>query len=164
MKQIYEYNVNMLNFIRKNILAIFVLTILSGATAMASENPYVIETDTGWVWFGYKKDYIHRIVETQPRFPGAEEDISSQFEAIRRFIFQNFPPPAFPVSGRLQGTVFVTFVVEIDGSLTNIEILRSFDGLDEEAIRVVKSMPNWIPGKIRGRAVRTQFNMPIRFP
>lgn len=156
----------MLNFIKKNILAIFVLTILSGATAMASENPYVIETDTGWVWFGYKKDYIHRIVETQPRFPGAEEGVDGHFRAIERFIHENRKrPPAIRFSPPLtQGTVFITFVVETDGSLTNIEILRGVTSYrDEEAIRLIEIMPNWIPGKIRGRAVRTQFNMPIRF-
>jgi len=150
----------MLNFTKKIAFIFFVLCF--GSTALAPNNPHVIETDTGWVWFGYKKDYIHRFVEVQPLFPRTET--LDHIGALHRFIRSNMryrggcSPP-------LRSTVFVTFVVETDGSLTNIEILRGLDDdeLDSEAIRLIEIMPNWIPGKIRGRAVRTQFNMPIRF-
>ena len=64
----------------------------------------------------------------------------------------------------IQGKGFVTFVVEKDGRGTNIKILRGIGGgCDEEAIRVVKNMPNWIPGKQRNVPVRVQFNLPISF-
>jgi protein TonB len=64
----------------------------------------------------------------------------------------------------IQGTVFVTFVVEPDGSITDARILRGIGGaLDEEAIRVVNAMPPWVPGKQSGDEVRVQFNLPIRF-
>ncbi|MCF8298968.1 MAG: energy transducer TonB [Saprospiraceae bacterium] len=60
--------------------------------------------------------------------------------------------------------VYVTFVIEKDGSLTNIRILRGIGaGCDEEAIKVIKAMPNWESGKQRGKAVRVQYNMPIKF-
>ncbi len=64
----------------------------------------------------------------------------------------------------IQGTVYATFVVEPDGRITNVGILRGIGGgCDEEAIRVIRNMPRWKPGKQRSKAVRVQFNMPIRF-
>ena len=64
----------------------------------------------------------------------------------------------------IQGRVFVTFVVERDGSVTDVRVLRGIGGgCDEEAIRVIKNMPKWNPGKQRGKSVRVQFNMPILF-
>jgi protein TonB len=64
----------------------------------------------------------------------------------------------------IQGTVYVTFVVERDGSVTDVRVLRGIGGgCDEEAIRVIKAMPKWNPGKQRGKPVRVQFNMPIKF-
>jgi len=64
----------------------------------------------------------------------------------------------------IEGTVYVTFVIERDGSVTDVKILRSIGGgCDDEAIRVVRNMPKWEPGKQRGKPVRVQFNMPIKF-
>lgn len=64
----------------------------------------------------------------------------------------------------IQGKVYLKFVIEKNGSITNIVILRGIGGgCDEEAIRVVKSMPTWIPGKQRGIPVRVEFNLPVRF-
>ena len=64
----------------------------------------------------------------------------------------------------IQGVVYVTFVVEPDGSISNVRVIRGIGGgCDEEAIRVVKMMPKWIPGNQRGKPVRVQFNMPIKF-
>ena len=64
----------------------------------------------------------------------------------------------------IQGTVYVTFVVEHDGSVTDVRILRGIGGgCDEEAVRVINSMPKWNAGKQRGKPVRVQFNMPIKF-
>ncbi|MBR5029263.1 MAG: energy transducer TonB, partial [Bacteroidales bacterium] len=64
----------------------------------------------------------------------------------------------------LEGRVFVTFVVEKDGSIANPKVLRDIGGgCGEEAIRVVRSMPKWKPGKQRGKAVRVQFNLPVMF-
>ena len=64
----------------------------------------------------------------------------------------------------IQGKVYVTFVVEVDGSITDVKVLRGIgSGCDDEAVRVVKSMPKWVPGKQRGVPVRVQFNLPINF-
>ncbi|PKP34305.1 MAG: energy transducer TonB, partial [Bacteroidetes bacterium HGW-Bacteroidetes-15] len=63
-----------------------------------------------------------------------------------------------------QGTVYVTFVVEPNGSISNVKLLRDIGGgCGTEAIRVVKAMPKWQPGKQRGKAVRVQFNLPVKF-
>lgn len=64
----------------------------------------------------------------------------------------------------IQGTVYVNLVVEKDGSITNIKILRGvIQAYDDEVIRVVKLFPKWIPGKLKGKPVRVSFNMPITF-
>jgi len=100
---------------------------------------------------------IFQIVEEQPEFPGGEE-------ARLRFLRDNMNYPMMAREAGIQGTVFVTFVVERDGSITDVQILRGIGGgCDEEAVRVTRMMPRWKPGKQRNRPVRTQFRMPIRF-
>ena len=64
----------------------------------------------------------------------------------------------------ISGKVYITFVVEKDGSITDVKVLRGIGGgCDEEAVRVVQSMPRWSPGKQRGKPVRVQYNLPVRF-
>ncbi|MEI6747602.1 MAG: energy transducer TonB, partial [Bacteroidota bacterium] len=64
----------------------------------------------------------------------------------------------------IQGTVYVSFVVDSKGKVTDVRVLRGIGGgCDEEALRVVRMMPSWRPGKQNGQSVRVQFNMPIRF-
>jgi len=100
---------------------------------------------------------IFLVVEDEPGFPGGEE-------ARMRFLQQHMRYPAIAREAGIQGTVFVTFVVERDGSITDVQVVRGIGGgADEEAIRVVRMMPRWTPGKQRGRPVRVQFVMPIRF-
>ena len=102
-------------------------------------------------------DKIFVIVEEKPRFPGGEE-------ARLRYLNENLHYPALAKEAGIQGTVYVTFVVEKDGSISKVEILRGIGGdCDQEALRVVRGMPNWISGKQRGVPVRVAFNMPIRF-
>ncbi|PKP04769.1 MAG: energy transducer TonB [Bacteroidetes bacterium HGW-Bacteroidetes-6] len=100
---------------------------------------------------------IFTIVEEQPGFPGGES-------ALMEYLGRNIKYPQLARESNIQGTVFVTFVVEPNGSISNVKTLRGIGGgCDEEALRVVKSMPNWTPGKQRGKPVRVQFNLPIRF-
>jgi len=102
-------------------------------------------------------DVIFTVVEDQPEFPGGEE-------ARQRFLEDNLRYPTMAREAGIQGTVFVTFVVETDGSVTDVRVLRGIGGgCDEEAVRVVQMMPRWEPGRQRGQPVRVQFNMPIRF-
>ena len=81
-----------------------------------------------------------------------------------KFLQDNMKYPEEAIKRHINGKVFVTFVVEVDGSITNVKLLRGIGyGCDEEAIRIVKSMPKWVPGKQKGVPVRTQFNLPINF-
>jgi len=100
---------------------------------------------------------IFEIVEVNPEFPGGEE-------ARLKFLRDNIAYPKVAMEAGIEGTVTLSFVVEPDGRITNVEVLRGrAPSLDEEAVRVAKKMPKWTPGKQRGRAVRARFRMPIRF-
>ena len=100
---------------------------------------------------------IFTVVEDAPGFPGGDE-------ARIKYLQNNIKYPQMARESGIQGTVYVTFVVERDGKVTNVQILRGIGGgCDEEAIRVIKNMPRWNPGKQRGKPVRVQFNMPIKF-
>jgi periplasmic protein TonB len=100
---------------------------------------------------------IFTIVEEQPTFGGGEE-------ARQKFLSDNIKYPDLARENGIQGTVYVTFVVEPDGSISNVQTLKGIGaGCDEEAIRVVKMMPKWTPGKQRGKNVRVKINMPIKF-
>ncbi|MBI9036707.1 MAG: energy transducer TonB [Bacteroidales bacterium] len=100
---------------------------------------------------------IFLVVESPPSFPGGEA-------ARKRFLGENLKYPQMAKESGIQGKVYVTFVVEPNGSVTGIKIIRGIGGgCDEEAIRVTKLMPTWIAGKQRGKPVRVQFNMPIKF-
>ena len=97
------------------------------------------------------------IVEVMPEFPGG-------VEARTKFINENIRLPKLLEQVDIEGRVFIGFVVEEDGSLTNFKVIRSVHPiLDEEALRVAKLMPNWIPGKQRGKPVRVQYQIPINF-
>lgn len=100
---------------------------------------------------------IFTVVEQDPEFPGG-------MEALLKYLAQNIKYPQLARDNGITGKVFVTFVVERDGSIANVKLLRDIGGgCGAEAIRVVKSMPKWNPGKQRGKAVRVQFNLPVNF-
>jgi len=104
-----------------------------------------------------KEEEIFVFVEDQPGYPGGDA-------ARIKYLQENIKFPVMAIESGIQGTVYVTFVVEKDGRITNVKVLRGIGGgCDEEAVRVIKNMPRWKPGKQRGRAVRVQFNMPVRF-
>jgi periplasmic protein TonB len=97
------------------------------------------------------------VVEEMPSYPGGDD------ERVK-FIQANISYPVMAKESNTQGTVYVTFVVENDGSITDVKVLRGIGGgCDEEAIRVVKMMPKWNAGKQSGKSVRVQFNLPIKF-
>ena len=80
------------------------------------------------------------------------------------FVYRHIRYPDLARQGSIEGTAVVRFVVEKDGSITNLEILRDPGGrCGQEALRVVELMPQWLPGKQRGRPVRVQYNLPIRY-
>ena len=102
-------------------------------------------------------DEIFSIVENEPEYPGGDE-------ALYKFISKNIVYPKSAREKGIQGTVLVEFVVEKDGKLSNIKVIRSADpALDAEAVRVISKMPKWKPGTQRGKKVRSTFRLPINF-
>ncbi len=98
------------------------------------------------------------VAEENPKFMG--KDINE----FRNWVGGKLEYPQIAQENGISGRVMVSFVIERDGSVTNVKVLRGVDReLDAEAIRVVKSSPKWTPGKNRGRAVRFLYNMPIDF-
>jgi len=103
------------------------------------------------------EEKIFLVVEQMPSFPGGEAKMYG-------YIGKNIEYPRIAKESGISGRVFVTFVVEKDGTVTDVQILRGIGGgCDEEAVRVIKSMPKWKPGKQRGKPVRVQYRMPIKF-
>ena len=97
------------------------------------------------------------LVEEMPSFPGGDE-------ALTKFLSENIVYPKQARKSNIEGRVMVGFIVEPDGEITNVKVFRSIDPiLDKEAIRVIKMMPKWNPGKQRGKAVRVQYQIPITF-
>lgn len=105
-----------------------------------------------------KEDVVYKIVEQMPEFPGGEK-------ALRAFLTENVKYPSIAKENGIYGRVICQFIVEKDGSISDVEAVKSSGerSLDNEAIRVIKSMPKWKPGKQRNKPVRARFTMPINF-
>ena len=100
---------------------------------------------------------IFTVVEQMPMYPGGDA-------ALMGYLRDNIHYPTVAAENGVQGRVVVGFVVERDGSITDVNVLRSVDpSLDREAMRVVKSMPRWTPGKQNGSAVRVKYQVPVTF-
>lgn len=100
---------------------------------------------------------VFDVVEQMPSFPGGSS-------ALMKYLSENVKYPVVAQENGVQGRVVVSFVVEKDGHITDVKVVRSVDpSLDKEAARVVKSMPSWIPGKQNGSAVRVKYNVPVSF-
>lgn len=100
---------------------------------------------------------IFTVVEQMPMFPGGDA-------ALMGYLRDNMHYPTVAAENGVQGRVVVGFVVERDGSITDVNVLRSVDpSLDREAMRVVRSMPKWTPGKQNGSAVRVKYQVPVTF-
>ena len=104
-----------------------------------------------------EEEKVFDVVEQMPSFPGGTG-------ALMKFLNENIHYPVVAQENGVQGRVVISFVVERDGHITDVQVARSVDpSLDKEAQRVVKSMPKWIPGKQNGSAVRVKFNVPVAF-
>ena len=98
------------------------------------------------------------IVETMPTFQGGD------LNTFRNWVQSNVRFPQIALENGIQGTVVLSFVIEKDGSLTNIQVLRTPDrSLSEEATRVLQKSPKWTPGKQRNQVVRVKYNLPVVF-
>lgn len=127
----------------KKLIVMLVLAVLCSGYAMAQT---VVEDDAIFV-----------VAENAPEFPGGEDSLYA-------YIARNIKYPEAAKKEKIEGRVFVTFVIEKDGQVSSAKILRDIGGgCGEEAIRVVKNMPKWKPGTQRGNPVRFQFNLPVSF-
>ena len=104
-----------------------------------------------------KNDMVFDIVEVMPQFPGGQI-------AMLQYIMENMKYPEQAMKEGIQGRVTVRFIVEKDGSISDVKpVLSVHPLLNKEAVRVVKSMPKWTPGKQNGKPVRVRFNLPVMF-
>ncbi|MCU0435784.1 MAG: TonB family protein, partial [Bacteroidia bacterium] len=104
-------------------------------------------------------DVVHQFPEEMPEFPGGNDSMMAYLKRSIRY-------PEFAREQGMQGTVYVNFIVNTDGTISQPKILKGINGapdLDREAIRVIKAMPNWKPGKINGKPVRVSMNLPVKF-
>ncbi len=100
---------------------------------------------------------VFTVVEQMPEFPGGDQ-------ARNKFLAENIRYPQQALESSIQGTTYVSFIVEPDGNISHVLILKGIGGgCDEEAIRVIRMLPRWIPGRQNGKAVRVQYNMPVYF-
>ena len=134
---------------------------LGEPTALKHNPNFVVKFENKPTWFWEFPNPADRqiffIVDNMPSFPGGEK-------ALRNFISRNISYPKLASRNRIQGKVYVTFVVDKDGSVTDVKIAKGVHpALDAEAMRVVKKMPKWIPGSTRGKATRVSYTVPINF-
>lgn len=140
----------------KNLYLIVAFLILSigAASAQKTDSALTPTLDTptdNW------SDKIFTSVQVPPEFPGGPRAFSA-------FVSKNIVYPAVARQNGIEGRVIVNFVIEKDGSLTNIKVLRGIGGgCDEEAVRVMKLCPNWIHASQSGHAVRISYSVPISF-
>jgi tonB family C-terminal domain len=104
-----------------------------------------------------KNDMVFDVVEVMPQFPGGQI-------AMLQYLMKNIKYPEQAMKEGIQGRVAVRFIVEKDGSISDVKpVLSVHPLLNKEAVRVVESMPKWTPGKQNGKPVRVRFNLPVMF-
>ena len=105
-----------------------------------------------------EEEVVFVVVEDMPEFPGGQQ-------ALFKYLSDNVKYPVIAQENGIQGRVICQFVVNKDGNIVDVEVVRSGGdpSLDKEALRVVKSMPKWIPGKQRGKPVRVKYTVPVNF-
>ncbi len=131
-----------------------------GTSNQKGKDTVIAPINTGNAVIGDNSDnQILTIVAQMPQFPGGEA-------ALYSYMQKNIHYPEAEKEAGISGRVYLTFVVEKDGSITNVKVLRGVSGgsaLDREAVRVIQSMPKWNVGMQNGHAVRVQFNLPVNF-
>lgn len=138
------------NLVKKTVLLLPFLCLAISLKAQTATSKTTIDSLSA-------KKQIFTAVEVQPEFPGGEA-------ALGRFLQYNIVYPPIDKKKNVQGKVYVQFVVERDGSLSDIKTLRSpSQTIADEIIRVLQLSPNWIPGKQDGKPVRVQFTLPVNF-
>lgn len=128
---------------------IMVLTVLFGLTNVSAQKTVVAKKAV--------TKQVFSVVDQMPEFPGGQA-------ALFEFLMKNVKYPADAKDKKIEGRVLVKFVVDTDGSITDIGLLKkTYPSLDTEAIRVIKAMPKWIPGRQNGKVVKVHYSVPITF-
>ena len=128
-------------------LIILSLMALFGLTTVSAQKTVVAQ----------KNQKVFDVVEQMPEYPGG-------IQALFEYLSQNVKYPADAENQKVEGRVIATFIVEIDGTINNVEVVKPvFPSLDAEAIRVLSGMPKWTPGKQSGKEVRVKYTVPINF-
>jgi protein TonB len=144
----------------KFVMMIVVLLMMTvGDIACAQNVPLIIDPDKVDEYLAERKDTInvYDCVEQMPSFPGGSQK-------LKEFIEENLRYPKELEETCVQGRVIVRFIVERNGKLSNVKVVKSVHpALDKEALRIVKLMPRWIPGRQNGITVRVKFYIPIIF-
>lgn len=123
------------------------------ASAFTGESPSIAVPDER----APEEGEVFVVVEEMPYFPGGDAKMLS-------FLYNEIRYPSLALENKIQGLVVIQFVVDENGKITNPLVVRGIgSGCDEEALRVVKAMPSWKPGKQRGRPVKVRYNLPVRF-
>jgi len=129
----------------------------TGAVAVVGTGEVVFEEPVTEVAGGNDDDKIFYAVEQQADFPGG-------LQAMMKFLQKNIKYPASAKRMGIEGKVFVKFIVDKEGGISSMEVIKGINAdLNNEAIRVIKLMPPWKPGKQNGRAVKSQFVLPVYF-
>lgn len=125
-------------------LSVLAILLTVNTTAMAQNNKTA-------------KDKVYEKAEIMPEFPGGEQ-------AMMDFVAKNVTYPKEAMEKEISGRVMVGFIVEKDGSISDVKVVKGIGGgCDEEAVRVVKAMPKWIPGNDKGKPVRVHYTLPLTF-
>lgn len=134
----------------KKILSVLTLTLFCGALCAQVKIDTPKDNDS-------TDSEIFTVVETEPEFPGG-------YQALYQYLGANIKYPEQAKAENISGTVFVRFVVEKDGSISNIKLMRDIGGgCGAEAVRVLSEMPHWNPARQRGKRVRALYQLPIKF-
>lgn len=110
---------------------------------------------------------VYRVVKKMPEYPGGVEKLLEYIRTSTDNYWKKRNPkgkPVYPCEQGISGRIIVSFVINENGQVTDPEVLRRVDkDLDKEAIRIIKSMPRWIPGEHKGKKVKVRFTLPVKF-
>jgi protein TonB len=124
------------------------LLLLPAACLAQTDSLPVAPPETETIWM---------VVEEMPQFPGGRP-------ALEKYLHENLRYPGEARQAGVKGTVYIGFVVCRDGSICNPQVMRGIGyGCDQEALRLIREMPRWLPGKQRGQPVLVRYSLPIRF-
>lgn len=131
----------------------FVADTTKRVSSQSPNDSIALRKDSGSVTNEKDSVYLQWHVDKKALFPGGSDSLKS-------FIRKNL---CYPSEECVEGSVIVRFIVEKDGSISDVKVIRSIPLVDDEAVRVVRSMPKWIPAEKDGKAVRSRFMLPVKF-